>query len=187
MFAAILWPPYVCWQPCHGLPKLHEWSGTRHRVTSDAGIITLDRLGAIDRPADLAGRPGRPELQVSGITPCRRCNPRCRRCSLGSGRGAVIMRDCGSNPRSTAGRPALHGREPGQVRKEAATAILCKCRGNGSPPRLFARQITLILRCSPALERSRPFECAARSRQLVPRLSAIWRQIDLDSDPATPR
>jgi len=36
--------------------------------------------------------------------------------------------------RSTAGRPALHGREPGQVRKEAATAILCKCRGNGSPP-----------------------------------------------------
>ena len=38
--------------------------------------------------------------------------------------------------RSTAGRPALHGREPGQVRKEAAKAILCKCRGNGSPPPL---------------------------------------------------
>ena len=36
--------------------------------------------------------------------------------------------------RSTAGRPALHGSEPGQVRKEAATAILCKCRGYGSPP-----------------------------------------------------
>ena len=35
---------------------------------------------------------------------------------------------------STAGRPALHGSEPGQVRKEAATAISCKCRGNGSPP-----------------------------------------------------
>jgi hypothetical protein len=35
---------------------------------------------------------------------------------------------------STAGRPALHGSEPGQVRKEAATAILCKCRGYGSPP-----------------------------------------------------
>jgi lipid A 3-O-deacylase len=34
----------------------------------------------------------------------------------------------------TAGRPALHGSEPGQVRKEAATAILCKCRGFGSPP-----------------------------------------------------
>src|SRR5262249_15148625 len=30
--------------------------------------------------------------------------------------------------------PALHGSEPGQVRKEAATAILCKCRGQGSPP-----------------------------------------------------
>ena len=35
---------------------------------------------------------------------------------------------------TTAGRPALHGSEPGQVRKEAATAILCKCRGSGSPP-----------------------------------------------------
>src|SRR5262249_5997589 len=35
---------------------------------------------------------------------------------------------------STAGLPALHGSESGQVRKEAATAILCKCRGQGSPP-----------------------------------------------------
>ena len=34
----------------------------------------------------------------------------------------------------TAGLPALHGSEPGQVRKEAATAIFCKCRGSGSPP-----------------------------------------------------
>ena len=33
-----------------------------------------------------------------------------------------------------AGLPALHGSEPGQIRKEAATAILCKCRGLGSPP-----------------------------------------------------
>ena len=33
-----------------------------------------------------------------------------------------------------AGPPALHGSESGQVRKEAATAILCKCRGKGSPP-----------------------------------------------------
>src|SRR5688572_21948842 len=31
--------------------------------------------------------------------------------------------------RLAAGLPALHGSEPGQVRKEAATAILCKCRG----------------------------------------------------------
>jgi len=53
-------------------------------------------------------------------------------------------------PRSTAGRPALQGREPGQVRKEAATAIHCKCRGNGSPPLLFVVQIDLILCCSPA-------------------------------------
>ncbi len=33
-----------------------------------------------------------------------------------------------------AGLPALHSGELGQVRKEAATAILCKCRGFGSPP-----------------------------------------------------
>ncbi len=46
--------------------------------------------------------------------------------------GIIVFR--GLPRRSTAGRPALHGREPGQVRKEAATAILCKCRGNGSPP-----------------------------------------------------
>ena len=32
-----------------------------------------------------------------------------------------------------AGLPALQGGEPGQVRKEAATAIYCKCRGLGSP------------------------------------------------------
>src|SRR5512144_3087341 len=36
--------------------------------------------------------------------------------------------------RSAAGRPALQRRESGQVRKEAATATHCKCRGNGSPP-----------------------------------------------------
>src|SRR5437773_6353593 len=33
----------------------------------------------------------------------------------------------------TAGLPALQSGEPGQVRKEAATAGLCKCRGSGSP------------------------------------------------------
>src|SRR5207302_8638199 len=32
-----------------------------------------------------------------------------------------------------AGLPALQSAEPGQVRKEAATAGLCKCRGSGSP------------------------------------------------------
>ncbi|AAQ60050.1 hypothetical protein CV_2378 [Chromobacterium violaceum ATCC 12472] len=36
-----------------------------------------------------------------------------------------------------AGLPALHGSEPGQVRKEAATVIQCKCRGSGSPPLPF--------------------------------------------------
>ncbi len=33
----------------------------------------------------------------------------------------------------SAGLPALQGGESGQVRKEAATAIYCKCRGLGSP------------------------------------------------------
>ncbi len=33
-----------------------------------------------------------------------------------------------------AGLPALWGGEPGQVRKEAAIIIYCKCRGQGSPP-----------------------------------------------------
>src|SRR2546430_10801088 len=32
-----------------------------------------------------------------------------------------------------AGLPALQSGEPGQVRKEAATAGPCKCRGSGSP------------------------------------------------------
>jgi len=32
-----------------------------------------------------------------------------------------------------AGLPAVQGGESGQVRKEAATAIYCKCRGLGSP------------------------------------------------------
>src|SRR3970040_2353245 len=35
---------------------------------------------------------------------------------------------------TTAGLPALQSGEPGQVRKEAATAGSCKCRGLGSPP-----------------------------------------------------
>lgn len=33
-----------------------------------------------------------------------------------------------------AGLPALQDGESGQVRKEAATAVFCKCRGLGSPP-----------------------------------------------------
>src|ERR1043166_1983575 len=49
--------------------------------------------------------------------------------------------------RTTAGRPALHGGEPGQVRKEAAIANLRKCRGYGSPPPL-SRQFSFMLRCS---------------------------------------
>ena len=40
-----------------------------------------------------------------------------------------------------AGLPALQGSEPGQVRKEAATAIFCKCRGSGSPPVSFEKMV----------------------------------------------
>ena len=69
--------------------------------------------------------------------------PQCPRCPI-----IRIQRQ--RRNRSTAGRPALRRREPGQVRKEAATAIHRKCRGNGSPPSLFAPQIDLILCCSPA-------------------------------------
>ena len=36
-----------------------------------------------------------------------------------------------------AGLPALQDGQPGQVRKEAATAVICKCRGSGSPPFLY--------------------------------------------------
>src|SRR5689334_13290643 len=47
-----------------------------------------------------------------------------------------MARGAGAWPahRSTAGLPALQSGEPGQVRKEAATAGHCKCRGSGSPP-----------------------------------------------------
>ena len=37
----------------------------------------------------------------------------------------------------SAGLPALQGGESGQVRKEAATATYCKCRGLGSPLSFF--------------------------------------------------
>ena len=37
-----------------------------------------------------------------------------------------------------AGLPALQCGETGQVRKEAATAIKCKCRGLGSPISFYA-------------------------------------------------
>ena len=42
-----------------------------------------------------------------------------------------------------AGLPALQGSKPGQVRKEAATAIYCECRGSGSPPNLFTNSYSL--------------------------------------------
>src|SRR5713101_7190762 len=41
-----------------------------------------------------------------------------------------------------AGLPALQSGELGQVRKEAATAGLCKCRGSGSPLILFTDELS---------------------------------------------
>jgi len=41
-----------------------------------------------------------------------------------------------------AGLPALWCSEPGQVRKEAATTIFRKCRGQGSPP--FSRVLRSV-------------------------------------------
>src|SRR2546422_9938541 len=71
--------------------------------------------------------------------------------------------------RTTAGRPALHGGEPGQVRKEAAIADLRKCRGYGSPPLLCSsdRPDTLLLASSPAHVRLCTLRGLAGSR-LVP-------------------
>jgi hypothetical protein len=45
---------------------------------------------------------------------------------------------------SMAGLPALQRSETGQVRKQAATAIYCKCRGLGSPPPLYRTQSVTI-------------------------------------------
>src|SRR3954469_18395699 len=41
-----------------------------------------------------------------------------------------------------AGLPALQSGEPGQVRKEAATAGHCKCRGLGSPLTLYRNELS---------------------------------------------
>ena len=49
-------------------------------------------------------------------------------------RGFPCQGELGKMISSMAGLPALQGGEPGRVRKEAATAAYCKCRGSGSPP-----------------------------------------------------
>jgi hypothetical protein len=58
----------------------------------------------------------------------------------------------------------LHGGEPGQVRKEAAIAILCKCRGYGSPP-LLSRQFGFMLCCSSAADACVHSQYTARLRR----------------------
>ena len=64
---------------------------------------------------------------------------------------------------SMAGLPALHGSEPGQVRKEAATAIYCKCRGSGSPPhRCGGRRAGVPVAVS-ASRMNQSFECTPGS------------------------
>ena len=62
-----------------------------------------------------------------------------------------------------AGLPALHGSESGQIRKEAATAILCKCRGSGSPP------------FSSFVERASRFSFAAYCSIVTQVLARKWR------------
>src|ERR671938_774773 len=47
---------------------------------------------------------------------------------------------------AAAGLPALQSGEPGQVRKEAATAGPCKCRGSGSPLTLYAMSYQVLAR-----------------------------------------
>ena len=49
--------------------------------------------------------------------------------------------------RAVAGLPALQCGQPGQVRKEAATAAFCKCRGFGSPPSQFKDPGRTLLWC----------------------------------------
>ena len=86
------------------------------------------------------------------MTPGGRLNPRCiehrtSRCLLHRLASPIMMRRS-TRQRSTAGRPALHGGEPGQVRKEAAIAILCKCRGPARHPSLRVSSASM-LRCPP--------------------------------------
>ena len=53
---------------------------------------------------------------------------------------------------ATAGRPASQRSESGQVRKEAATAIYCECRGSGSPPfEAVARRMSVSGRIVPTV------------------------------------
>ena len=118
-FVAILMPPYVD----AALPRAARtpmWSRARKRPGD-----------GVDYNRELSGRPppgGRPRRSWRDFG--RSGGPTASR----AGYNALFARTA---PRSTAGRPALQGREPGQVRKEAATAIHCKCRGNGSPPFLL--------------------------------------------------
>ena len=157
-----------------GCEELHWWSRTRHRVSSDGGHYNPWK-GRDNRPSRQAAKTRFSASRGTGTAsaavrrPPQRLRGKCARRSderLYCGFAEVA-------PRSTAGRPALQGREPGQVRKEAATAIHCKCRGNGSPPLLFVVQIDLILCCS-RLQRSRTSMYVPRCRRFAPRLRPIW-------------
>jgi hypothetical protein len=74
----------------------------------------------------------------------------------------------------------LHGREPGQVRKEAATAILCKCRGNGSPPPLRSSQ-RFRSGLDTLFEASRGRSCTD-AYTARPRLARVASQADLTAN-----
>ena len=171
--------------PCIGaaLPRAARNStGGRGRGTASqatAAIITLGRGGTIDRPA----KRQKPVFQPAAVPGplWRQSGGRRKRLRGKFARRSDERLYCGFAevaPRSTAGRPALQGREPGQVRKEAATAIHCKCRGNGSPPLLFVVQIDLILCCSPAptLTYVHGGGCSrSHARAAAPYPTASWR------------
>src|SRR5690606_15147016 len=70
-----------------------------------------------------------------------------------------------------AGLPAVRRGQPGQVRKEAATAISRACRGSGSPTRLAPRAPAVPLRA--ATPRFPDMNHLALARK--------WRPRDFDS------
>jgi lipid A 3-O-deacylase len=74
-----------------------------------------------------------------------------------------------------AGPPALHVSEPGQVRKEAAKAIPCKCRGPGSPPEFCCAVMMMAhqrLRTEPIVNKMK-FVIAAMLIAASPAVSAL--------------
>ena len=97
-------------------PRAHRRQSTEAAWRGGTWRCDRVRRSVVEGASDYSHAPARMSRKAAGAR-IRRIMP--------------VLHSCN---RSTAGRPALHGREPGQVRKEAATAIHCKCRDHGSPP-----------------------------------------------------